>query len=511
LAAWRGFFSALLRHKQDHEIIIGVDRRASVPIFYARSGNWLLFAPEVKALLAAPSLHMDVDVAAVATFLAQGHLLGDQTLFLSVRRLRGGQFLRIADGTVTLDTYWRFAPGSAAGGSSRDELERELGELVEASAIRHLGDPARTMIFLSGGADSRGILGGALTAVDGEGRRLNTITWGVDEGPADSDAAVAAAIARSVGTNHRFVHRQVCRYREDFARVNCLVDGLSEIAAYHPHEYEIMSSLRSEGIDRVLRGDEVFGWSVPATTYAGALSLVMLRRLRDAQGLGPVIRPEYLGPFLDGSDGAIESALAEVRDLEPNEAKDYLYFSHRLQCYLQTASSFRQVEMDQRNVLLDEPILDFLARVPATLRIDKRLYRLAMTGRYPQLARFPTAKRHNLEDWDSLLAADTPVRAFAMDEVGDCSSRIWEYFDPIALRASLEAIASSGRGKQAPRLRQRLKGALKHAISLTSPWLLSRIQSRTSNRRTYHVDPDQLILRILVLKHWHETFVRSAP
>jgi hypothetical protein len=67
------------------------------------------------------------------------------------------------------------------------------------------------------------------------------------------------------------------------------------------------------------------------------------------------------------------------------------------------------MELDQRNVLLDEPILDFLARVPQPPRFDKQLYREAMLRTYPQLARFPAARRDNLEDWTALLAAETPV------------------------------------------------------------------------------------------------------
>ena len=509
--SWRGFFSAVLTDPRRQVTAIVADRRASVPVFHAMVGRWLLFAPEVKALLAAPSLGREPDEAALACLLAQGHLLGDQTLFRSVRRLRGGQLLLCEGRRVVVETYWRFAPGSAPDGTAPAELERELGRLVGDAAARNLGDPTRTVLFLSGGVDSRGILGGALAAAGGRGAALHTASWGAADGPAASDVAVAAAIARSVGTTHRFIRRQVEHYGENFRRVNRMVDALSDIAAFHPHEHQIMVDLRAAGFERVLRGDEVFGWSYPATTLPGALALVNLRRLRDVQDAGSVIRPEHWATLADASDGAIDAALDEVRSLDPNRAKDFLYFAHRLQCYLGTAGYYKQVELDQRNVLLDEPILDFLARVPERLRIDKKLYRDAMARTYPDLARLPLAQRDNLEDWTALLATGTPVRAYSLEELSDRSSGIWEYLDPAALWGLVEALGRPSDGSPVPRSRPRIpfRPLVRRALETVAPEVVFRIQARRSARSTIRLGPTNLVLRALVLKDWHDTFVAA--
>lgn len=511
-AAWRGFFSALVTDPRRQATAIFADRRASVPVFHARVGRWLLFAPEVKALLAVASVGREPDEAALACLLAQGHLLADQTLFRSVRRLCGGQLLRCEGGQVVQETYWRFAPGSAPDGTAPAELQRELGRLVGDAASRHLGDPARTVLFLSGGVDSRGILGGALAAVGGRAATLHTVSWGANDGPADSDVAVAAAIARKVGTAHRFIRRQVEQYRENFTRVNRLVDSLSDIAAFHPHEHQIMADLRAAGFERVLRGDEVFGWSYPATTLAGAQALVNLRRLRDVQDAGAVIRPEHRAALDDASDGAIDAALNEVRGIDPNRAKDFLYFTHRLQCYLHTAGYYKQMELDQRNVLLDEPILDFLARVPEPLRFDKKLYRDAMARTYPDLARLPSARRDNLEDWTSLLTADTPVRAYAVEELSDRSSGIWEYLDQAAVSGLVTALgrAPDGAPERGSGSHIRLRPLVRRALEMVAPKVAYRIQARRAARSVIHLGPTNLVLRALVLKNWHDTFVAAG-
>jgi asparagine synthetase B (glutamine-hydrolysing) len=287
---WRGFFSAVLTEPVHRATLLLADRRASNPIYYIQTDDQLFFAPEVKALLPSLSVNKEIDLEALGTYLAQGYLLGDQTLFKAVRRLQGGELLRVENGKVVKETYWRFSPGSSPDGASQADLERELGQLLNAAARKHIGEPAKTIIFLSGGVDSRGILGGALAHVHGEGRKLNTVTWGVSQGIKDSDVAVAASIAHHFNTNHRFIQRKISDFRAHFTRASYLTDGLSDIFAFHPYEYQIMIEIRNSGYERVLRGDEIFGWSLSASTTEGAFALANLRRLRDVQGLDSVIQ-----------------------------------------------------------------------------------------------------------------------------------------------------------------------------------------------------------------------------
>jgi asparagine synthetase B (glutamine-hydrolysing) len=441
LRQFSGFFAAVFHGGQPGTTILAADRRASVPIFYAQSDDLLIFASEVKALLACPQVRREIDLEALSTFLVSGHLMGDQTHFRSIRRLRGGEVLRIQDRQLTKAVYWRFAPGSAADKTPEWELQEELGRLVSLASARNLGDLNTTMLFLSGGADSRGILGGVLASLCGDGSRLNTVCWGSEKGSSSSDAAVAAAIASSFGLKHRFMRRTVDNYRENFTKVNFLIDGLSDIAAFHPYEYQIMEELRAAGFSRVLRGDEVFGWSYSARGMDTALALVRLRRLRDAVGISDYIRPERFQELCAASDEIIDSILKEVYVGNSNDAKDYLYFSHRLQCYLNTASYYKQLVLDQRNVLLDETILDFMAHVPAHLRVNKILFHEAMARAYPELWRIPLSQKNNLENWFQLLSSNTPVQAFAIEELEDTTSGIWEYFDRKALRELLASFA----------------------------------------------------------------------
>ncbi len=505
---WHGFFSAVLVEPNRGTTLLLVDRKASMPIYYAQINDRLMFAPEVKALLVADHLlRKHVDLEAFATFLAQGFLLGDQTLFKAVRRLQGGELLRIKNGKVTKETYWRFLPGSILNHASQADLEVELGQLLNATVRRHMGEPEKTIIFLSGGVDSRGILGGALTNVQGHGERLNTVCWGESQGTKDSDVAIATLIARRLNTNHRFMQRKISNYRENFRHVNYLVDGLSDIAAFHPYEHQIMVELRNSGFERVLRGDEVFGLKYfSASTVEGASTVAYLRRLHGLLDLVPIIRKTRYDELCEASDAAIDKALSAARDLSPNQAKDFFYFNHRLQCYLQTASYYKQIELDHRNVLLDDSILDFLAKVPDLLRVDKLLFRRVVTREYPLLSQFPYAKRDNLEDWLDLLTIDSPVRKYAMDELGDQTSGVWEFLDPGALKNLITTLGKGFRFRSV--LAQRLdpKPLVKQSLMIFAPTLLTRIRSQRRAHPVIRLGTDKIIMRALVLKNWYDTF-----
>lgn len=502
---WQGFYSAVLTDPGTGIVLFVADRRASQPIFYARVRGKLLFAPEVKALLVNPYISREIDQGALATFLAQGYLLGEQTLFKSIKRLQGGELLRVENGSLTLVPYWRFVPGSNTGDATQEELEQELGQLLNAAVQRHLGEPEKAIIFLSGGTDSRGILGGALKLVQNDGGKLNTVSWGEDRGSRTSDVAVAAMIAHQLNTRHRFIQRETTDYRERFRSVNYLIDGLSDISAFHPSEYQIMVDLRNAGFERALRGDEVFGWSLSAASIEGAFALANLRRLHNVQGLDSVIRATRYSELCDASDAAVDQVLLEVHDLRPDQAKDYFYFRHRLQCYLQTASYYKQVELDQRNVLLDDTILDFLVRVPDHLRIDKLLFRKVVFKTYPRLAQFPYAGRSNLENWQSLLARNTQIRQYALDEFADRSSGIWEYLDPTALTEVMMSLRSSG-GIKSTLAKFKPKVLIKQGLKIIAPGLLTQTQAQRRARPVVQIGVDNIIMRSLVLKNWYDTF-----
>ncbi|MCA9469727.1 MAG: hypothetical protein KC643_30380 [Nitrospira sp.] len=502
-----GYYSLVFVHHDFQSIILGVDRKGSEPMFYLEQNGFLFFAPEVKALLAVCRGRVEPDPEAIPLFLSCGHLLGDQTLVSSIKRLPGGCYLKVQENIIERESYWSFCPGEEVGQESEENLKGELEELLKESVGRNLGSPDKTMIFLSGGLDSRGILAGALLFSNNNGRLLNTVSWGIDENIPGSDAYIAKQISERFHLQHRFFQRKADKYSEVFAETNYLVDGLSDVAAFHPYEFTILKEVKEMGFDRVLRGDETFGWHGNVYSSKEALAKVGLRSIGGIHLYSKIVRPKYFRDWSEGGAAAMARVKSKIQGMEPNDAKDYVYFTHRLQTYLHSCAAYKQVLFEHRNVLLDDSILTFLRRVPWHLRLNKNLYEKAVLALYPPLNSIPFAENSGLEDWNGILKKESVLQSFMQEQLEDGNSGIWEYFDKQAVNSLFKKILSdqqvhSWSSSWGVWLRRKISGGIFSAFPRHS----ERIRAE---RFQSVISPYQALFRLLVLKNWHETFIEG--
>jgi asparagine synthetase B (glutamine-hydrolysing) len=500
-----GFFSlACLDDRHDCSWLVA-DRRSAEPIYYTEVSGVLYFAPEAKALIEIPGVAKSTDLAAMGALLACGHLYNHQSLFADVHRLPGGHALRIQNGRIALFEYWRFQPGERGGDLSPQELRAELGDRVTDSVRRHLGDDNRAVIFLSGGYDSRGILGAALEAVNGDASRLHTASWGLDENVAGTDAHVAGTIARDLGINHLFMERNSEGYGEHFARSNYLIDAQSDVAANHPQEFEFMAQLRRRGFDRVIRGDEAFGWGSRAYSLVGAFARVGLKPLSGIEGLRGYFQPDYYSRLADANHEEHSRYWRQCDSMEPNTAKDFLYFNHRVQTYLASASYFKQVLHDHRNPLIDDALLDLLGTIPSALRINKNLFTDMSRSRYPTLAQYPYAVHSGEEDWEQILSTPSPFRTYVTAQLADRRSGVWQIFNHQAISQLVDSAAVvPHQSSWKARTRKLVVGAGRTALRKLAPAATDSLQGARFLRR--ELDKASVVMRFLVVKNWHDTF-----
>lgn len=507
LGLLEGSFSVGLWEPWRRRLTLAVDQRASRPLVYARVRGALYFAPEVKALLAVPGICKDLDPAALGIFLGAGHVLSTQTLFSSVRRLSGGQRL-IAEpgpsgtGTLRLSGEDRYCLSAAGDGTSIRDLQHELASLVRASVARSSALPG-TVVFLSGGMDSRIIAAEAQGAARARGDRIRTVCWGAPARRRGSDVEVASSVARALGSVHTRFDREITGYRERFFRTNYLLDGLTDLAAYHPHEHTLIRGLCEEGAERVLRGDECFGYESPVGSIEGALAAVGLRRVSRLERLHPFLAPGALARWGDAAEVAIDDLVASLGGAHPDDAKDLLYFRHRLQGYLGSAAYLKQVVLDHRTPLLDERILAFNARVPARHRAGKSLFLRAARSLSPEVFALPLATRDNLEDWGALVAGPSPVRDHAALELLDRGSGIWEHVDRDALLTAFRREPERSRQPAVDVIRG-LPRRVGRSLVRAAPCLERRLVDASRGRT---IRFDQICLRVLVLKSFHDLFV----
>jgi asparagine synthase (glutamine-hydrolysing) len=191
LALWDGKRGGLL---------LANDRLGLVPTYYAHYDGKLVFAPEVKGILADPCFKKKLDLTGTAQFFRFQRLLGDHTFFEGLHLLPYASLLRFdqASNTVEVSHYWDFGQIPAwPDGATFEDAVVETGRLLRRSVeVRTRGD-CRLGVYLSGGLDSRTVLGMASQIRP----PIASLTYGL---PDCRDACYAKRIARRVGSPHHF-------------------------------------------------------------------------------------------------------------------------------------------------------------------------------------------------------------------------------------------------------------------------------------------------------------------
>lgn len=152
-----GMFGLAIWDRTERELIIVRDRIGIKPLYYYRDDRKLLFASEIKAILAYPGIRAELDLEGLGAYLRYGFTPPPYTLFKGIRKLAPAHRLTLRGRTVDEAEYWRLSY-SAKFTESELELKERLYDLLADSVRRQMIADVPLGAFLSGGIDSSGIV-----------------------------------------------------------------------------------------------------------------------------------------------------------------------------------------------------------------------------------------------------------------------------------------------------------------------------------------------------------------
>lgn len=268
------------------------DRVGMKPLYvYERPAGGLLFASEVRALLAARSLvERKLNRVALESYLAQGAVMGEGSIVQGVRMLAPGESLMVdlTGKAVSRRSYWSIhfdsqgpVGSSAAAGSTsqrRDELVSDLGGALRRAVRQMLLADVPVGLLLSSGIDSSVI---AVVAAEVSSTQLRTVSVGFDIEAFDETPG-AESFARELGTAHTTI-------RLDGAAIVRSIDSVLQ-AVDQPsvdgfNTFYATKAARDAGVTVALSGvggDELFGG------YSSFRELPPARRMLRLLGPGRV-------------------------------------------------------------------------------------------------------------------------------------------------------------------------------------------------------------------------------
>jgi asparagine synthase (glutamine-hydrolysing) len=429
----RGMFAFALWDERRRRLFCARDRFGIKPFYYATIGKLFVFASEAKALL--PFLPaIESDPAALAEYLTFQYTIGDATLFRGIKQLLPGHALTVADGEVRRWRYWDVRYEIDFEHNAR-YFERRLVELLDDAMRLHLRSDVPIGAYVSGGLDSSLI---AILAARA-GRGIDGCFHGrFTEFPGYDESHFAREAAAKAGARLQVIDITARDFRDHVADVVRHLDF--PVAGPGSFPQYMVSQLASRQRKVVLGGqggDEIFGGyaryllayfeqCIKAAldgTYKDGNFVVTIESIIPNLGLLREYKPlmaEFWRQGLFGSheeryfrlidrstDMVDEVEWAELDKERVFQSFEAIFNNHdnvRKEAYFDKMTHFDfkcllpallQVEdrmsmahgLESRVPLLDHPLIEFLATIPADVKFAggrmKHLVKLAYGHELP--------------------------------------------------------------------------------------------------------------------------------
>jgi asparagine synthase (glutamine-hydrolysing) len=157
-ARLRGMFAVVLWDSKQRKLLMARDRVGKKPLFYSADDTRVLFGSELKALLAAGDLSREIDPQALSDYFSFGYVPAPKTIYRSVRKVLPGQYVVVsADGSLRETAYWNLSFRETEDRSEAEWCDLIRHQLCEATRIRLMSD-VPLGAFLSGGVDSSSVV-----------------------------------------------------------------------------------------------------------------------------------------------------------------------------------------------------------------------------------------------------------------------------------------------------------------------------------------------------------------
>lgn len=193
-----GTFCGVHFNAASGELALFVDKMGVRPLYVWAGPHFAVFSTALRVLEAVADVPKELDVRGVTEIAAFEFPLADRTPYAGIRMLRAAEIMRISRSGPASEIYcrWDEAPKQAV--PIEQLVKNCYAEFISAIARRRRGTP-QAAAFLSGGLDSRVIVGGLNAA----GADVYTVNYAPDD---SQDQVFAKMLAEKLGVSHTQLH-----------------------------------------------------------------------------------------------------------------------------------------------------------------------------------------------------------------------------------------------------------------------------------------------------------------
>lgn len=290
-----GMFAFSLYDSEKNVLIMARDRMGIKPLYFYRNEDVLIFASEIKGIVAARGISIQPEANVLDEYLCFGSLCNGRTFFSKIASLEPGCFMEVDKRGVRFQRYWQ--PEFIENSLSESQYIERIELAVNNSVKRQMMSDVPLGSLLSGGVDSSWVSVVANRLAPG----IKTFTVGFPD-PAHDEIRYARFTARSFGFNHHdFVsdnkefadaleqtiwhhdepltfassvqNRLVCRFAREFVKVVLTGEGADELFGGYPRQY--LSKLQNQFL---LLGDASQRFILLALSFFSVRKIKTLRK-----------------------------------------------------------------------------------------------------------------------------------------------------------------------------------------------------------------------------------------
>ena len=284
-----GMFAFAIYDFSTRELFMARDRMGKKPLYYTITDQTLVFASELKSVIAHPQVRRQLNPDALNAYLTFDYVPSPESIFSGIHKLPASGYLIFSEGKVKQQgLYWQvsFAPRNISFKLALEELDSLLQKAVDDRMISDvpLG------VFLSGGLDSSTV---AYYAQKNATQRIKTFSIGFSEKSFD-ESDYARLVARHLNTEH---HEKTITAKDSLELLPVITTKLDEpfadpsiIPTYFLSAFtrsHVTVALGGDGSDELLAGYPTFISEIFAGTYRKLPAFVREGVVRVASLLPP--------------------------------------------------------------------------------------------------------------------------------------------------------------------------------------------------------------------------------
>lgn len=175
LAKLNGMFAFAVWDKREKMLFLARDRAGIKPLYYAKIGEKIVFASEIKAILASKLIRAELDREGLHQFLTFLWTVPPHTLFKGVYQLPPAHFLVWKGGEISTKEWWDLDFSREDKGKPENFWRERVLDTLDKSVAMEMAADVPLGAFLSGGVDSSAIV----ALMTRHARKVSTYTTGI--------------------------------------------------------------------------------------------------------------------------------------------------------------------------------------------------------------------------------------------------------------------------------------------------------------------------------------------